>query len=73
MNFDKVINNMQELQNKIEVYEKNNKKISDTLLSLEKDISKLEKKLEKEQDEINKHILNIKILLMKDVINRFNV
>ena len=44
MNFDKVINNMQELQSKIEVYEDKNKKIEDSITSINKEILKLEKK-----------------------------
>ena len=71
MNFNKVISNMQELQNKIEVYENKNKRIDDTIILIEKDITKLEKKLEKEQDEISKHIIDIKLLIMKEIINRF--
>lgn len=71
MNFDKVISNMQELQTKIEVYEKKNKSITDAINSIEKDISKLDKKKEKATDEIEKHIIDIKILMMKDIIKRF--
>ena len=62
---------MQELQNKIEVYENKNKRIDETIILIEKDITKLEKKLEKEQDEISKHIIDIKLLIMKEIINRF--
>lgn len=43
MNFNKVISNMQELQNKIEVYENKNKRIDETIILIEKDITKLEK------------------------------
>lgn len=71
MNFNRVISNMQELQNKIEVYENKNKRIDETIILIEKDITKLEKKLEKEQDEISKHIIDIKLLIMKEIINRF--
>ena len=73
MNFNKVISNMQELQNKIEVYENKNKRIDETIILIEKDITKLENKLEKEQDEISKHIIDIKLLIMKEIINRFKV
>ena len=62
---------MQELQNKIEVYENKNKRIDETIILIEKDITKLENKLEKEQDEISKHIIDIKLLIMKEIINRF--
>ena len=67
MDFNKVINNMQELQSKIEVYELKNKNIENAINSIEKDIIKLEKKISTSKDEIEKHILNIKILLMKDI------
>jgi len=73
MNFDKVINNMQELQTKIEVYEQKNKNIEDAITSIKKDILKLEKKKENSKDEIDKHILEIKILLMKDIVAKFNI
>lgn len=73
MNFNKVINNMQELQSKIEVYELKNKNIEDAITSINKDILKLEKKKDSSKDEINKHILDIKILLMKDIIEKLNI
>lgn len=73
MNFDKVINNMQELQSKIEIYERNNKSIEDAIASINKDILKLEKKRENSKNEIDKHILSIKILLMKDIVDKFNI
>ncbi len=73
MDFNKVINNMQELQSKIEVYEKKNKNIENAISSINKDIIKLEKKISSSKDEIEKHILNIKILLMKDIVGRFDV
>lgn len=73
MNFDKVINNMQELQSKIEVYEDKNKKIEDSITSINKEILKLEKKKSTLKNEIDKHILDIRILIMKDVVNKFNI
>ena len=73
MDFNKVINNMQELQSKIEVYEEKNKNIESAISSINKDIIKLEKKISSSKDEIEKHILNIKILLMKDIVGRFDV
>lgn len=73
MNFDKVINNMQELQSKIEVYELKNKNIEDAITSINKDILKLEKKKDDLKNEIDKHLLEIKILLMKDIVSRFNI
>ena len=72
MNFDKIINNMQELQSKIEVYEQKNKKIEDAISSINKEILKLEKKKSVLKDEIDKHIFDIKIITMKDIINKFN-
>lgn len=73
MNFDKIINDMQSLQTKVADYEKKYKYFEDVILSINKDILKLEKKKENSKDEIDKHILSIKILLMKDIINRFNI
>ena len=73
MNFEKVINNMQELQSKVEVYEQKNKKIEDAISSINKEILKLEKKKSVLKDEIDKHILDIKIITMKDIINKFNI
>lgn len=73
MDFNKVINNMQELQSKIEVYELKNKNIENAISSINKDIIKLEKKVSSSKDEIEKHILNIKILLMKDIAKRFDI
>ena len=73
MDFNKVINNMKELQSKIEVYELKNKNIENAINSIEKDIIKLEKKISTSKDEIEKHILNIKILLMKDIAKRFDI
>ena len=72
MNFDKVISNMQELQSKIEIYEQKNKKIEDTLSSIKKEILKLEKKKATLNYEIDKHTLDIKILTMKDIVDRFD-
>lgn len=73
MNFDKVINNMQELQSKIEVYEEKNKKIEDSITSINKEFLKLEKKKSTLKNEIDKHILDIRILIMKDVVDKFNI
>ena len=73
MNFDKIINNMQELQSKIEVYEQKNKNIEDSIASIKKDILKLEKKKESSKDELDKHILSIKLIFMKEIVKRFEV
>ena len=73
MNLDKVINNMQELQSKVEVYEQKNKNIEESINSIRKEILKLEKKKDNSNDEMDKHILSIKILIMKDIVNKFNL
>ena len=73
MNFDKVISDMQLLQTKIEDYEQKYKYIEDALFSINKDILKLEKKKEKSKAELDKYIISIKILLMKDIASRFNI
>ena len=72
MNFDKIINDMQLLQAKIKDYEQRDKYIEDVISSINKDILKLEKKKDNSKDEIDTHILSIKILLMKDIVSRFN-
>ncbi len=73
MNFDKIINDMQLLQTKVKDYEQKYKFIEDTISSINKDIVKFEKKKDSLTDEIDKHILSIKILTMKDIVNRFNM
>ncbi len=73
MNFDKIINDMQLLQTKVKDYEQKYKFIEDTISSINKDIAKFEKKKDNLTDEIDKHILSIKILAMKDIVNRFNM
>lgn len=73
MNFDKLINDMQELQSKVALYEQRNKIIDEAINSINKDIVKLEKKKDNSKDEIDKHILAIKELLMKEIVTRFNV
>lgn len=73
MKFDKIINDMQELQNKIKVYEEKNKKIEDALNSLKKETLKLEKKIADSKDNIDKHILGIRLEIMKEIIGKFEV
>ena len=73
MNCDKIINDMQLLQTKVKDYEQKYKFIEDTISSINKDIAKFEKKKDNLTDEIDKHILSIKILAMKDIVNRFNM
>ncbi len=72
MNFDKIINDMQLLQEKVKDYEQKYKFIEDAIGSVNKDILKLERKKDNSKDEIDTHILSIKILLMKDIVSRFN-
>ena len=64
MNFDKIISDMQLLQAKIKDY---------VINSINKDIIKLEKKKENSNDEFDKQILNLKILLISDILKRFNI
>lgn len=72
MDFNKIIEDMKNLQSKVDLYSAKEKKIEETITSINKDILKLEKKIEKESDEINKEIMKLKILIMKDIIGRFN-
>lgn len=73
MDFNKVINNMQELQQKVKIYEQRNKLINDAIESIKKDIMKLNKKIDNEKNELDKHILEIKVLIMKEVVKKFNL
>lgn len=73
MDFNKVIEDMKNLQAKVDLYENKEKVINDAINSVQKDILKLEKKIEKESDEINKEILKLKVLIMKEVARRFQI
>ena len=73
MDFNKVIEDMKNLQAKVDLYENKEKIITDAINSIQKDILKLEKKIEKESDEINKEILKLKVLIMKEVAGRFQL
>lgn len=73
MDFNKVISDMKSLQEEIDKYSAKEKVIKDAIVSINKDISKLEKKIEKETDEINKQVLQLKVLIMKDICNRFQL
>lgn len=73
MDFNKVIEDMKSLQSKVDLYENKEKIISDAISGIQKDILKLEKKIEKESDEINKEILKLKVLIMKEVAERFQI
>ncbi len=71
MNFEKLINDMQDLQSKIKVYETKNKQIEEAISSINKEILKLEKKIEKEDDTVEKQLLILKTMIMKSIIDRF--
>lgn len=73
MDFNRIIEDMKNLQAKVDLYENKEKITSDALNSIQKDILKLEKKIEKESDEINKEILKLKVLIMKEVAGRFQL
>lgn len=72
MEFSKIISDMQVLQEKNKLYEDKCNKIDSIINSLKKDLIKLEKRKEKEANEINKTILNLKLLLIKDIINKLD-
>lgn len=73
MDFNKIIEDMKLLQEKVDLYEKKNKTIEDAIIQLDKEINKIEKKIEKETDLINKQVLQLKVLIMKDIAGRFKV
>ena len=50
MNINKVIDNMQEFQSKVDYYNQKIKKINNTVEAINKDIVKLERKKYKEQN-----------------------
>ena len=72
MNFNKIIEDMKNLQEKIDLYTKKEESLKNAISVINKDLSKLEIKKEKEADEINKAILNLKILITKSIINKLN-
>lgn len=72
MDLNKMINNIQDFQLKIEEYELKNKKINDVITNLKKELHKIEKKIENEHNEVEKHILFIKKYMLKDFIGRFS-
>lgn len=72
MDFNKIISDMKELQEKVNSYEKREKIIQAAIIGINKDITKLEKKAEKGINDIDKAMLHLKILIIKDVVNRFN-
>ena len=72
MNFNKIIEDMKGLQEKIDLYTKKEENLKNAISVINKDLSKLEIKKEKETDEINKAILNLRILITKSIINKLN-
>ena len=72
MDLNKMINNIQDFQLKIDEYEIKNKKINDVISNLKTELHKIEKKIENEHNEIEKHFLFIKKYMIKDFIGRFN-
>ena len=72
MNFNKIIEDMKCLQEKIDLYTKKEENLNNAISVINKDLSKLEIKKEKETDEINKAILNLRILITKSIINKLN-
>lgn len=72
MNFNKIIEDMKNLQEKIDLYTKKEESLKNAISVINKDLSKLEIKKEKETDEINKAILNLRILITKSIINKLN-
>lgn len=69
MDLNKIAKDMMDLQSKLEIYEARNNEVKDLLTRLLKDNIKLEKKLEKETDEIEKLYLQLKILYNKKMIH----
>lgn len=69
MNFNKIAQDMIALQEKLEVYEVRNSKVKDLLTFLVKEYSKLEKKYNKEMNEIQKNLLHLEMLYTKKMIH----
>ena len=73
MDFNKIIDNVKELQEKVDFFNKKEQSINDTISLIKKDIIKLKKKMAKEEDLINKKVIELRIMIMEDIINRFNI
>lgn len=69
MNFNKIAQDMIALQEKLEVYQIRNNKVKELLTFLVKEYSKLEKKYNKETDEIQKLLLQLEMLYTKKMIH----
>lgn len=68
MDFNKVAQEILELQNKVQIYQCRNNKLKDLLTELLKENLKLEKKFEKETDELNKLYLQLNMYFTKRMI-----
>lgn len=68
MDFNKIAEEMLELQKKIEIYQIRNNKLKDLLTLMLKELSKLQKKYDKETDELNKMFIQISIIHYKKFI-----
>ncbi len=69
MNFNKLAQDMIALQEKLEVYEIRNSKVKELLTFLLKEYTKIEKKYNKETDEIQKLFLQLEMLYTKKMIH----
>ena len=69
MDFNKIAQEILELQNKVQAYQIRNNKLKELLTGLLKEYLKLEKKFEKETDELNKLYLQINMYFTKRMIN----
>ena len=69
MDFNKITQEIVELQNKVEAYEKQNNKIKVMLNKLCKEKNKLKNKLEKETIELNKLYIQINLYFIDRLIS----
>lgn len=69
MDFNKIAQDMMDLQEKLEAYKVRNDKLKDLLTQLLKEKIKLDKKFEKETDELNKLYLQLNIYFIKKMID----
>lgn len=69
MDFNKIANDIMVLQEKLTVYQIRNNKVKDLLTKLVKDYSKLEKNFNKENDDIQKLLIQLEMLYTKRMIS----